>query len=554
MSLSDVTPTIKDGGLGVASQGGGQIVAALGCCVKGTNNVVQGVGSIAAVRSLIGVGPLAEACALKIAAGCKEVRFARANPSTYGTASGVTHTGPGVGTVTPAPAPHAPILGKITTGGILGTSQIAFSVDGGDYGTPVPTAATVVIPGTFCTWAMPAGTYVLNEIYTAAVDNTLITQSGAGPLPTRTASYVDGYDVRVTIMQGGGLGVGTFKYSIDGGDNYSGETQIPANGRFGISGTGLMMTFAGTQTALDTFAFTTTGPSYNTAEATAALDALIADAADWTHVHIVGAPSNAAGAASLAAAIDAKLVTAAGSFNKYRAAITECPQVEADSTIGPAFASLDCKRTMTVVGDGEVISQYTGKQDRRNMACVLSAKAGVIEARRSIARVKDGGLPFMGVNSSGVAIYRDEAATPGLDNYRLTTVRTRQKKAGVYCNIDRTLATAGSDFGFWPRRRVMDEACKASYAALLDEVADDVAVNPTTGFIDEGEAQLIEKAVLRAIEAQLRGQISKARVTVDRSNNILQTNTIIVEVGIQPRAVAYFITETIQFIPTALAA
>ena len=547
MSLSGVTQTIKDGGLGVSPQGGGNIVAKLGICASGTTNVVQGVGSIPAVRSLIGVGPLAEACAAALAAGCKEVRVVRANPSTYGTTGAVTKTGPGTGTVTPAPAPHAVVLAKITTGGVLGVSQVAFSVDGAAYGTPVPTAATVIVPGAFVTLAMPAGTYVLNEVYTAAIDNTLITQSGGGPLPTRTASPVDGYDVRAAMVLGGALGVATFKYSTDGGDNYSGETLVPGTGRFGIPGTGVMLTFAGTFTTGDTYQFATTAPSYSTVEAQAALDALIADQSDWTHVHVVGAPANAAGFASLAAAVDAKLMAAEPVF-KYKAAIVECPSTEADATIAAAMASLDLKRTMGVCGDGEIISQFTGKQDRRNLAISVSARASVVAPSRSLAAVRDGSLPFV------FSIYRDEAATPGLDNARLTVVRTHSGKAGFYCNIDRTLAAAGSDFGFWPRRRVMDEACKSSYAALVENVGADVLVDPATGRILEQEAQSIESAVKVIVESKLRGKVSAIKITVDRTANILSTNNIPVEIGVQPKGLLYFISSTIRYIPTALAA
>lgn len=547
MSLSGVTQTIKDGGLGVASQGGGQIVAKLGICSLGTNNVVMGIGSMAALRAFVGVGPLAEAVAIALAAGCKEVRVARANPSTLGTPSAVTHTGPGTGTVAAAAAPHVNVLAKVTTGGTLGTAQVAFSVDGGAYGTPVNAGPNIPVPGTLIQMTFPAGTYVLNEVYTAAPDNTVVTQSGGGPLPTRAASPIDGYDVRTVIVAAGGLGAGTFRYSTDGGDNYSGETLIPGTGRFSIPGTGIVLTFSGTFTALDGYNFTTTAASYNTSEAQSALDALIADPADWTHVHVVGAPTNSAGFASLAAAIDAKLIAAQALF-KYKAAIAECPTSENDSTISSAVASLALVRTMGVAGDGEIISQYTGKTDRRNMALVISARAGIVAASRSLAAVKDGPLPFM-----GTTIYRNEAATPGLDNARLTCARTHEGKAGFYVNIDRTMASAGSDFTFWPRRRVMDEGCKAAYAALVEETADDVLVK-ADGTIAEDEAQSIEKACQRKMIDKLRGQVSAVKCTVDRTINVLTTNTISIDVGIQPKGLAYFVTETIQYIPTSLAA
>jgi hypothetical protein len=86
------------------------------------------------------------------------------------TLSAVVKSGAGpTVTVTGTPADSYNLIITITTGGALATAVFKWSIDGGiTETTAVTTAATVALGATGLTANFPAGTYVLNETYTAS--------------------------------------------------------------------------------------------------------------------------------------------------------------------------------------------------------------------------------------------------------------------------------------------------------------------------------------------------------------------------------------------------
>jgi len=68
------------------------------------------------------------------------------------------------------------------------------------------------------------------------------------------SSRWDGYIV-IKIIGAGGLGVGTFQWSNDGGGTYGPTTAIPGGGIHTDTTSGVVVTFAGAFVALDTYAF-----------------------------------------------------------------------------------------------------------------------------------------------------------------------------------------------------------------------------------------------------------------------------------------------------------
>jgi uncharacterized protein DUF2586 len=547
----DVTINVQDFGLGVVEPGAGKAQLAVGVCVGGAINAVYGFGAVSAAKSRLKAGKLLEAVVSKLDAGSPTVFAVRANPSTYGAPGAIAHAGPGSGTVTAAAAPHKVVLGKITTAGTLGTMAIAFSVDGGAYAQPITSVAggswIKDVDDTFLRITFPAGTYVLNEVYTFATDGT-DSKSGAGPVATKTASPVDDLDVIIEVRTDGALGVSTFRYSLDNGDVYSGDVQIPAGGKVALTDAGIVVTFAGTFTAGDLYTFNATAPSYSTSDLNTALDAANADTSQWAMVHIVGMPTTAAGAASVAAAVDTKMTAAAGSF-RFARAMVECPQTEGDTAIKAAFASFSSLRVGIACGDFEHLSPLTGRLNRRNAAWAAMARAGQIEEGEALHFVGRGSLVQV------KSLYRDEGLTPGLDDARFITLTTFAGYPGYFVTRGRLMAPGGSDFSAWANGRVMDRACTIARAIALPIVGKAVRVERVTGKIVEVEAKRIESLIKRAIEADLvaRGQASDVLVVVDRAANILSTSRLPIDVGVIPLGYGDFVTITMHFINPALA-
>jgi hypothetical protein len=551
MALPGIDFTIEDGALGTLPPNVAGASVKIGVCSKGVPNTLNGYSDITSLRSDLGSGPLVEAIAqvLNVAGG--PVYACPANPTTAGAVGATTHTGTGTGTLTGSLAPDRVIIAKVTTGGTLTTAQVAFSVDGGAYSTPVTTGAgpwTYAVPGTLTKLTFPAGTYVLNETYTFSTLGAM-TQSGAGPVVTKAASPVDAYDVLVDIVTTGGLGSGAFIYSTDGGNNPSAVIAIPSGGgAYAIPGTGVVLTFAGSFIEGDTYAFSTTAAAATVGDITAALDAVHAQPTEWDHVHIVGTPTSAANAYTLAVAVDTKMVGMEAAF-RYAYAVIECPTSEADSALISAFTPLGTTRVMVCAGDAALVSVINGRINRRNAAWVVTSRIALILQSEDPAWVGRGALP--GVDS----LYRDEGSTPGLDEQRFTTLRTHRGRNGYYITNARTMAPGGSDYTYITNRRVMDTACRITRAAELPYVNQDVLVDKTTGFIDEKEAQRFEADV----NSQLRsgvvapGLASDSRVVMSRTANLLGGQPAPVTVRVLPKAYLKNIDTNIGFLNPATA-
>ena len=379
------------------------------------------------------------------------------------------------------------------------------------------------------------------------------TGTGTGTVTgSSSASAYDAYQVVVTIVTAGTLGTALFTWSVDGGNTTSGQVLVPlSTGVYVIPGTLVTLTFAGTFVVGDTYAFSTTPAAFATGDVTAALAGLLADPTDWGFVHVIGQASTAAGAAALAAIVDAQMVAAAAAF-RYVFGIVECPTLDsggaliADATISGAFTSFVSERTMVCVGDIGHISSFNGWTLRRNCSTAVASRLSQIPAREHPGKVVRG--PLKGVKS----LYRNETATPYLDAQRFTTLRSFVKKQGFFITRGEMMAVNGSDYANVMNRRVMDIACSYAYGSLLNVLNSDVAVDKGTGFIYPPEAASVERAVRGDILRGLNGNARDATVQVSKTEPILSTKRFPVDIGILPFGYAEQIVTTIGFINPAL--
>lgn len=87
-----------------------------------------------------------------------------------------------------------------------------------------------------------------------------VTHAGAGTgTVTPSGTNTGGLSIVVKIIGSGGLGVGTFQWSADGGTTFGATTTIPGGAIYTDSASGIIITFAGTFTATDTYSFSSYG-------------------------------------------------------------------------------------------------------------------------------------------------------------------------------------------------------------------------------------------------------------------------------------------------------
>jgi len=377
---------------------------------------------------------------------------------------------------------------------------------------------------------------------------------GTGTVTVAGAAF-DAYEVMLEVTTTGDAGVGAFIFSLDDGRTYSEELTIPVGLAYAIPSTNLTLTFVPGVGPVewsdgDVHQFDCTAPMYTTADLATSITALTADSTEWQFMILTGLNASGADAATMFGAVETHMATFAAAFRYVR-----CMMDAGNEATGPINVALDA------VSDNRILVSY-----RR--ADVASAKAfagfgtpqiplvGVVGARAhkalistDLARVASGSL-------TGVAaIEHDERLTEVMDSHRITTARTWLGRAGFYLTNGRLKSDAGSDFRYWQHGVIMDLACRTTYIQQQTFIGMGIRTN-ADGTIDERDAVRLETRVREALKEQLlrptnaegtSGHVSDLNYTIDRTNNIATTETLLSDVAIRPLGYAKFITTTLGY-------
>jgi len=373
-----------------------------------------------------------------------------------------------------------------------------------------------------------------------------------------TGAPKDATQVIVEILQPGVLSKASFRVSIDAGNNFSPETAMPLSGSYPLLDTGLTLVFStvpGLFIAGDTYALNCTAPAYTATDAFAAFTALLADARRWKLVHVVGTPggvddtAKATASAALAAAIGSKMAEA-GTAHRYARALLEAPDV-ADAALVAAFLMFVDPRIAVAGGFIDHLSALSGRIFKRPAAWAVATRVAKIPISQDAAWV---GAPQGPLPASVRKLYRDERKTPALDAARFITLRTIVGRTGFYITNPWTMALATSDYALLQNGLVIDEACSASYDAMVEYLSATLTVDAKTGRIDEIDAVAAESKVFSRVGAAVLqpGHVSLLLVRINRTDNLLSTRKLRWKVRAIPHAYPKSIEVEIGFLNPAL--
>lgn len=387
-----------------------------------------------------------------------------------------------------------------------------------------------------------------------AVTGTSVVSTTVGSEPN------DEYDFVFEVVTGGTIGTAgiTFRFSFDGGSNFSPVTALGTATDYDF-GLGVSLDFAaGTLIAGDTWSVRTVAPEPTSAELLTALNALGASAVNWGVVYITGAID-----ATLAGVIETWCAGLATS-HKYRAYICNTRTPNSGETEAAYLAALDADFTafgttygMVCAGDAKIISSVSGRNYRRPVAHSVAAKAASVSEEINIAAIDQGPLAGVRVtDANGNPQNHDESINPGLDDARFTVLRTWDLEPGVYVNRPRIFSSAGSDFQLFPHRLIMNIALEVVDQYFRRRLNKPIRVNATTGFILEADAAEIESGARAALAGALlaRPKASAVSVAVSRTDNILSTKTLTGSVSVVPLAYPETISLEVGFANPVLAA
>lgn len=349
-----------------------------------------------------------------------------------------------------------------------------------------------------------------------------------------TGSPNNAYDIVISIVTSGNTNDGTFRYSIDGGNNFSDELTIPLTGKYDISGTGLTLEFtdadaeAGEESFAenDAYAFNTTAPTMSNAGALEAVEKL-ADFNKTIEVcHIVGVSGKA-----LWAALQSEAKDFLNLYKKPLIFLCEGRACREDESLDEYMAAMELERkgiSSLYVCVSLTYAVYQRKDLRVqvvNMAGVISGLIGSAKESLSIGCVEE--FPVSCAKLQKMVPEGIEAYSEQFDAIGYTMFRQYTGRDDFYVANANVMAPAGSDFPYVESVRVLNRIVREIAKQASDKIQAEVDPENLDGSVAKIEAHLN----IAMEECERDKIISSGEAVIDTENlNILADETMDVRV------------------------
>lgn len=426
-------------------------------------------------------------------------------------------------------------------------SSIAHAIETFGHGPLVEAIATILRYG--------AGPVVgCRATASTAGSESAVSQTGTGTaaLSVTTSGARDAYGIRVKITRAAAnlaAATAAMQLSIDGGTTYGEETAVPVGGVFTVGNTGVGVTFAdGTFVADDVYAITCTAPVFNSANASAAVTALLESTIDHEGIFVVGPVTG-----TIYSAL-ATLVADAEADGVYRWLLCE-PRVQGSDSVGTFtaaiisdFADDASPHGAVCAGEALQLSAGIGGTHRRNVARLYAARLAAISASGRSQRLAESPMRVRSGAVAGLdagALYHDLRSLTTLTGGRFCGLQSIVGRTGHYCTT-RSTAAAGSDLTDIARVRVIKAAQRALLGILTAQIGDTVPLT-SSGTIQPAVAAALDAQLGAAFSREMEGMISSSSVAVDRTNKIATTSTLLASFRMVPLGYTTAITATVGY-------
>lgn len=379
-----------------------------------------------------------------------------------------------------------------------------------------------------------------------------ITKVGGTAVATAGATEpYDAFDVLVTFLVGtttvGSVSGATYNYSLDGGKTKSKVFALGTDDDIVIPDTNITIELGtGTIVAGETLAFKTTRPLATNADLTDSLEALRTTSSPFEAVLIdVEADDDTVAAV-------ATWLLELNKSGKYPTVFLTCRPMAVDETeseykdaLDVIFAAAACVDVVVCADEADMVSVFRGISQARPAGLSVAARAMAVDIGVEPAFVELG--PLTGVkitDARGNSHHHNEDKFPGLDDLRLTALRTIEGYEGVYITNTNLLSPSGSDFVFLPHARTMNRAASIAWQVLTKQLSRGVTKNPTSGpagerYIADHAAVLLESLVQDAIDPALKGKVDDIKFSMLRTDNIASNQGASLSCKLESVALAY---------------
>ncbi len=377
--------------------------------------------------------------------------------------------------------------------------------------------------------------------------NTVASAGGTDP--------IGDFSALITCTVAGTVGTPgiAYTFSLDDGRTTSSPRSLGSDTSILIPESGVTLDFTvATMAVGDTYSVSTIGPKNTNADLTDGLEALRRSRSPFEIVLYDG-PADAETVSTLDTWILA--MEATGRFKtaictaRARLATGET-EAQYKSYLEGLFADSSSLSVVVCADVGEVVSPLPG---RGTTACVQARPVGLAVFARALqipigedpAYVARGPVSQFKISDErGGPKYHDEFFTPGLDDLRLTTLRSFDGRQGSYITNANLISPSGSDFVYLQHARTINRACEIGYEILGNALSRGIRKDPKSGpngerYIAEGAALQIEAVTNAAILAELTGQVDGIRFVVSRTDDISSNQGATITAGIQDVSLAY---------------
>ncbi|MDX6479507.1 MAG: hypothetical protein QOG85_17 [Gaiellaceae bacterium] len=239
-----------------------------------------------------------------------------------------------------------------------------------------------------------------------------------------------------------------------------------------------------------------------------------------------------------------KFPTVVLTCRKRGAAESETTYKDAVAAIFDAAVSLD----IVVCSDlGDIPSPIRGIPFARATGLFVAARGMKISVGTDPAYVELGPLDSVSITDArNNPKYHNEDKYPGLDDVRITTLRTIEGFEGVYITNANLISASGSDFVYWQHARCLNLGCRVTYQLLTKKLSKGVRKSPQVGpggerYIDEAEAAKLEELVNAELDRQLvtPGEVDDMACIISRTDDIRSNAGAEVNVELQSVSLGY---------------
>lgn len=169
-------------------------------------------------------------------------------------------------------------------------------------------------------------------------------------------------------------------------------------------------------------------------------------------------------------------------------------------------------------------------------------RAAKISVHQNLGRVRDGAIAPKGYLTDGKTPEEHFSLMNLLEDAGYIFYRTFVGKNGYYLNGDATATDLADNYCFLSSGRVIDKAMVVTYRTYIDDILDNIQVDPAKGTIPVSICKSFEASIIRAVNTSMGDEMSSFTAYIDPNQNILANGQMTITCKIVPLATLRKIT------------